>query len=106
MLDNMNQDQMFPLLISIMATAGLLYYAFRVLVQKDMKALYGKTKRKYKDEEKYRVGAGRLFILLAGFSAAMGVVGLFSRTASLLVILTGVVIFMILWKRMDDRYGE
>ena len=109
MLLAVTEQQWMNAAIPLIVTIGMLYYAVRLLVMKDMNALQNGRdgrKRKLKDPEKYRVTAGRLLLMLAGFSAVMAVVSLFSAAAGLGIICVGVIIFMVLWRRMDGKYGE
>lgn len=93
--------------IPILMFVVLAYYAFRLLVLHDIQAIRGKNDhKKLKDQEQYAKAAGELMIFLAVGSLVMIAVMYVNVTASVVVVCIWIVIFMILWKKMDDKYGE
>ena len=93
---------MIPILMLIV----LAYYGARLLVLHDISAIRGKDQtKKLKDEERYATEAGKLMLFLAAGSLIMTVLLYFPVVAAVVQIVVGVVIFGILWKKMDERYG-
>ena len=85
---------MIPILMLIV----LAYYGARLLVLHDIS-------KKLKDEERYATEAGKLMLFLAAGSLIMTVLLYFHVVAAVVQIVVWVVIFGILWKKMDERYG-
>ena len=78
---------MIPILMLII----LAYYGVRLLVLHDISAIRGKDQPgKLKDEERYAKEASKLMLFLAAGSLIMTV---------------WIIVFSILWKKMDERYG-
>jgi 4-hydroxybenzoate polyprenyltransferase len=93
---------MIPLLMVII----LAYYAVRLLVLHDIDAIRGKDKsRKLKNEEMYAKEAGKLMLFLAVGSLVMAVLLYWNTVAAVVEVLIWIVIFGILWKKMDEKYG-
>ena len=93
---------MIPILMLIV----LAYYGARLLVLHDISAIRGKDQtKKLKDEERYATEAGKLMLFLAAGSLIMTVLLYFHVIAAVVQIVVWVVIFGILWKKMDERYG-
>ena len=93
---------MIPILMLIV----LAYYGARLLVLHDISAIRGKDKtKKLKDEERYATEAGKLMLFLAAGSLIMTVLLYFHVVAAVVQIVVWVVIFGILWKKMNERYG-
>lgn len=99
------EELMYGMLIPIIATVGFAIYTIRVLFLKDMRPLENGGPHKYKDKEKYRDTAGKLLLMMTIFSAVSGVLSLYHAIASFVVIAVGMLVFIILWKRMHDHYG-
>lgn len=95
------KDAFIPLLL----TVAFGYYAFRLLVLKDIKAIRGKTEKKVKNEERYVRGAGKLMVFLMLSSLVMGVITYWSSTAALAQMVVCLIIFGLLWKNMNEKYG-
>ncbi|MCD7818822.1 MAG: hypothetical protein LUH07_07200 [Lachnospiraceae bacterium] len=92
-----------PLLMFVV----LAYYSFRLLVLHDTEAIRGKTNyKKLKNKDKYTEEAGKLMLFLAVGSLIMIGVLYFNIMASVVLICIWIVVFGILWKRMNDQYGE
>lgn len=92
--------------IPIMMAAVLIYYAVRLLVLHDVDSIRGKnTGKKLKNEEMYAKEAGKLMLFLAVGSLAMAGIMYWNTIAAFVVIFIWVIIFAILWKKMDEKYG-
>ena len=76
------------------------------MILHDFSAIRGKDQtEKLKDEERYATEAGKLMLFLAAGSLIMTVLLYFHVVAAVVQIVVWVVIFGILWKKMDERYG-
>lgn len=91
--------------ISLLLTAAFGYYAFRLLVLKDIRAIRGKNEKKVKNEERYVKEAGKLMAFLMVSSLVMAAITCFSSIAALVQIAVCFLIFGFLWKRMNENYG-
>ena len=89
-----------PTLIGLVA----LYFAYRVMVLKDIKAIRGKGKPEPKDKEGYCRDAGRLLIFFAVGTFLMGVLESINAVAALVQIIVWVVVLFALWKKLEDKY--
>ena len=84
----------------------LAYYGVRLLVLHDISAIRGKDQPgKLKDEERYAKEAGKLMLFLAAGSLIMTVLLYFQVIAAVVQIVVWIIVFGILWKKMDERYG-
>ena len=61
--------------------------------------------KKLKDKEKYVAESGKLILFLAAGSFVMAILMYFSVHAAVVEIAVWFVVFGILWKRMNDKYG-
>ena len=93
-------------LIPLLMTVVLAYYSFRLLFLQDVDSIYGKNKKKPKDKEGFAKAAGKLMVFLTLASLAMAVILYWNVTAALVEIGVAFVIFGILWKKMNEKYGE
>lgn len=93
-------------LIPLLMTIILGYYSFRLLILHDIEAIRGKEHKKLKNEEKYAQEAGKLMMFLAAGSLIMAILIHYNNIAAFAVIVIFLVIFGILWKKMDQKYGE
>lgn len=93
-------------MIPLMMTLVLGYYAARLLIFHDTESITGKKGGKLKDKEKYVTEAGKLILFLAAGSFVMAIVMYFSTHAAVVQIAVWFLIFGILWKRMNDKYGD
>ena len=92
---------MIPILMLII----LAYYGVRLLVLHDISAIRGKDQPgKLKDEERY-AKEGKLMLFLAAGSLVMTVLLYFQVIAAVVQIVVWIIVFGILWKKMDERYG-
>ena len=62
-------------------------------------------RKKLKDKEKYVAESGKLILFLAAGSFVMAILMYFSVHAAVVEIAVWFVVFGILWKRMNDKYG-
>ena len=72
---------------------------------KDLSILTKDPHRKYKDKEAFLKQAGRLMIFMTVVSAGMTILTFFSEPASLILFFAGFIVFIVLWKKMNDDYG-
>lgn len=93
-------------LIPLLMTIILGYYSFRLLILHDIEAIRGKERKKLKNEEKYAQEAGKLMMFLAAGSLIMAILIHYNSIAAFAVIVIFLIIFGILWKKMDQKYGE
>lgn len=92
--------------IPLLMVVVLGYYAMRLLVLHDISAIRGKDNtRKLKNEEMYAKGAGKLMLFLAAASLVMAVILYWSAIAAVVEICVCIVVFGILWKKMEEKYG-
>ena len=102
-MENYLRDAFIPL----MATVALLYFGLKMMILEDPTVIFGtKQKKVLKDEKKFAKEGGKLLLLLAGASLLMAVVLYWQPEAALICLLAGIVIFGILWYRMNKKYGE
>ena len=93
-------------MIPILMMITLFYYGVRLLVLHDISAIRGKDQpKKLKDEERYAKEAGKLMLFLAAGSLVMTVLLYFQVIAAVVQIVVWIIVFGILWKKMDERYG-
>ena len=81
-------------LIPLLMTVVLAYY------------IYGKNKKKPKDKEGFAKAAGKLMVFLTIASLGMAVIMYWSVDFALIEIGVCFVIFGVLWKKMNEKYGE
>ena len=93
-------------LIPLLMTVVLIYYSFRLLFLQDVDSIYGKNKKKPKDKEGFAKAAGKLMVFLAAASLGMAVIMYWGVEIALVEICIAFVIFGILWKKMNKKYGE
>ena len=93
-------------MIPILMMSNMAYYWVRLLVMHDISAIRGKDQPgKLKDEERYAKEAGKLMLFLAAGSLIMTVLLYFQVIAAVVQIVVWIIVFGILWKKMDERYG-
>ena len=93
-------------LIPLLMTVVLAYYSFRLLVLQDVDSIYGKNKKKPKDKEGFAKAAGKLMVFLTIASLGMAVIMYWSVDFALIELGVCFVIFGVLWKKMNEKYGE
>ena len=102
----MGNSYLSNVMIPLMMTLVLGYYAARLLIFHDTESITGKDNgKKLKDKEKYVAESGKLILFLAAGSFVMEILMYFSVHAAVVEIAVWFVIFGILWKRMNDKYG-
>lgn len=91
--------------IPLLIFAVCVYYGVRLLVFHDVKVIRGKDKPPVKDEAAYAEEGGKLVLFLAAATLGMAVLTFVNVYAALAEIVVCVVIMVVLWKRMNDKYG-
>ena len=90
--------------VSVLIGLISLYFAYRVMVLKDVKGVLGKNKPEPKDKEGFRRDTGKLILFFAAGSFLMAVLELFNPTVALLQMAAWIVIIFVLWKKVNDKY--
>lgn len=98
----------------IMEQAGLplisfalcLYFGIRLMLTHDSTVIRGRNKPPVKDEKEYTRLGGILVICLGVAMLGMAVLLFISAVAALVEICLLVIIFAVLWKRMNKKYGS
>ncbi|MBO6269672.1 MAG: hypothetical protein J6N19_11095 [Clostridium sp.] len=91
--------------ISLILVAVCLYYAWRVLVMKDLSSIRSKDKPPARDPEGYCRAAGRLILFFSAASFVMSLLMVVSPLAGLLEIVAATACLGIAWKNVEKRYG-
>lgn len=81
-----------------------LYFAYRVMILKDTKALRGKDKAEPEDKEGYCADAGKLLIFFAAGSFLMGILETINPVAAFIQTVVWIVATFILWKKINNKY--
>ena len=90
--------------VSVLIGLISLYFAYRVMVLKDVKGVLGKNKPEPKDKEGFCRDTGKLILIFAAGSFLMAVLELFNPTVALLQMAAWIVIIFVLWKKVNDKY--
>ena len=90
--------------VSVLIGLVALYFAYRVMVQKDLKGVLGKNKPEPEDKEGFSRDTGRLLLFFAAGSFLMAVLELFNPTVALVEMAVWTVVFFALWKKLNDKY--
>lgn len=102
-LDAFLEEAWLPLI----ATAVLIFFGLRAYYSHDLTFIRRKDAPKLKDEKMYAESAGKLMLFLGLISFLSAVAGYyFGPFVSLGVFMAGMIVFMILWVKMDRKYGE
>ena len=102
----MGNSYLSNVMIPLMMTLVLGYYAARLLIFHDTESITGKDNgKKLKDKEKYVAESGKLILFLAAGSFVMAILMYFSVHAAVVEIGGVVCSIRYLWKRMNDKYG-
>jgi uncharacterized protein involved in cysteine biosynthesis len=101
-LDAVLQQAGIPLIVFLVCV----YYGIRLLLLHDINSIRNKNKPPVKDEKAYAKMSGILLLFLAALTLLMAVLLFISTYAAVVEILIGTIIFGILWKRMNIRYGS
>jgi hypothetical protein len=91
-----------PLLLFVI----LIYYGMRVWIMKDISAIRGKNKPPVKDEENYSRAAGQLLVFFAAASFVMVLLLFWNIYAAVVEIVVCTLILVVLWSRMNKKYGD
>jgi hypothetical protein len=91
--------------IPLLMVLVLGYYSMRLLVLHDVDAVRGKNQKKVKNPEQYAKEAGKLMMFLAAASLVMAGLICWNTMAAIVEIIICVIIFGLLWKKMDKKYG-
>ena len=91
--------------ISILLFVICAYYAFRLLVLKDYKAVRGREEKPPKDIDVYCRAAGLIVVFFAISTLVMAGLVLISPTAGLIQIVACTAVMVILWKKVTDKYA-
>lgn len=100
-IDSILEQAGIPIIVFILCT----YYGVRVLVFQDVEAIRGKDKGVVRDKEKYTSAAGKLLLFFAVAALGMAALILINVYAAVAEIVLCTIIFGILWKRINDKYG-
>lgn len=90
-----------PLLLFVIC----MYYGIRLLVLQDAASIRGKGKPPAKDEKKYATEAGKLIIFFGAATFLMAILVCINLYAAVAEIICATLVFGILWKKMNDKYG-
>lgn len=90
--------------VSVLIGLISLYFAYVVMVKKDIRGVLGKNKPEPKDKEGFCRDTGKLILFFAAGSFLMAVLELFSPTIALVQMAVWVVIIFVLWKKVNDKY--
>lgn len=102
----MDNSYLSNAMIPLMLTVVLGYYAARLLVFHDTESITGKKEAKFKDKEMYAKAAGKLILFLAAGSLVMALLMFVNTYVAVAEIAIWFVIFGILWKKMNEKYGD
>ena len=102
----MGESYLSSAMIPLMMTLVLGYYAARLLIFHDTESITGKNGAKFKDKEKYVTESGKLILFMAAGSFIMAIIMYFNAYVAETQIAVWFLIFGILWKRMNDKYGD
>jgi hypothetical protein len=91
-----------PLLVFVVCV----YYGIRLLLLQDIASIRNKNKPPVKDEKAYAKVSGILILFLAAVTLLNAVLLFVSTYAAVAEVCVGTIVFGILWKRMDVRYGS
>lgn len=90
-----------PLLLFVIC----MYYGIRLMILQDVNAIRGKNKEPVKDEKGYSKEGGKLILFFGGATLLMAILVCVNLYAAVAEIIICTVIFGILWKKMNDKYG-
>lgn len=101
-MDDILEQAGIPLLITLVCV----YYGLRLIFLHDVSAIRSKDKPPVREEERYAAAAGKLLLFLGAAALGMAVLLSVNVYAALAEFVVCLVIMGILWKRMDEKYGE
>ncbi len=91
--------------LELLAFLICIYYGIRLLILHDISIIRGKNKPPVKDEKAYMKVSGSLILYLAVVFLLMAFLMYVSVYAALAEICVGIIVFGILWRSMDKKYG-
>ncbi len=93
--------------IPFLAALASFYYAYRLLILKDIEAIRGKDKKRLSQEERngyaYKAGLGLIFFAVGAI--LMGVVLLFNVTAGIVLMVVWIAVTFFIFKRISEQYS-
>ncbi|MBQ9027999.1 MAG: hypothetical protein IJ110_04450 [Lachnospiraceae bacterium] len=90
--------------VSLLIGGIALYFAYVVMVKKDIRGVLGKNKPEPKDKEGFCRDTGKLILFFAAGSFLMAVLEMIDPTIALVQMAVWVVIIFVLWKKVNDKY--
>lgn len=90
-----------PLLLFVIC----MYYGFKLVILQDVSAIRGKNKEPVKDEKAYAKNGGVLIIFFGVATLVMALLLFVNLYVALAQIIVCTILFGVLWKRMNDKYG-
>ncbi|MDO4633359.1 MAG: hypothetical protein Q4B01_05815 [Eubacteriales bacterium] len=93
-------------MVALFGAAAFLYFAFQLLVNKNVEAVQGRKKKPVKNKEEYCRQGGRLAVFMGIAFLGMAALMYVSLIAAVAELLITFLIFGILWKQMNAKYGE
>lgn len=91
-----------PLLVFVVCV----YYGIRLLLLHDINSIRSKNNPPVKDEKAYAKMGGLLILFLAVITLIMAILLFISQYAAVGEVCIGTVIFGLLWKKMNAKYGS
>ncbi|MCR4739390.1 MAG: hypothetical protein K5886_03910 [Lachnospiraceae bacterium] len=93
--------------IPLLAFALCLLYGLKLIITKDPSPLKGKNDTAvFKDGPMFALRAGQLMLLMAAGALIMCVLVFFSELAALIEVSAVFILFTVLWKKANDKYGK
>ncbi len=90
-----------PLLLFVIC----MYYGLKLMILQDVSTIRGKNKEPVKDEKAYAKKGGALILFFGFATLAMTFLLFVDLYVALAQIIICTIIFGVLWKKMDDKYG-
>lgn len=91
--------------IPLLLFAICMYYGIRLMILQDINSILGKNKGPVKNEKEYSKKGGVLILLYGAATLVMAFLVFVNLYAALAEIIICTVIFGVLWKKMDEKYG-
>lgn len=91
-----------PLLVFVVCV----YYGIRLLLLHDIASIRNKNKPPVRDEKAYAKMSGILILFLAAVTLLMAALLFVSTYAAVGEVIVGTIIFGVMWKKVDVRYGS
>ena len=90
-----------PLLLFVIC----MYYGLKLLILQDVSTIRGKNKEPVKNEKEYAKHGGALIIFFGLATLVMTFLLFWNLYAALAEIIICTIIFGVLWKKMNDKFG-